>query len=300
MPKRVLCPQCNAQAYETDHHCMACGADLVMLLAEKKRREDEEQQRLEAAAQFEAAKRHVIEAMAASKPPSEVYIALVNAGWAQEDARDLIKTATKGIDEVVGPDSTCPYCQNAVKPHSAFVVCSACRVPHHQPCWEGNGGCAVYGCSSETQIGADALALPASEMELRQEGMDALFAMCSALEVGIAYADYPTYLIAAKQVLDRVLRRTALATSTFWKELQEGVEDLSFAYQVWQLRFPPHYLEWVRASSPVCQLALQRYPALASSAKKNRAYLQVEHLVETAWFDASGHAELARQVAEWL
>lgn len=41
---------------------------------------------------------------------------------------------------------TCPYCQFPIKKDSEAVKCSACKVPHHQECWEENGGCTTFGC----------------------------------------------------------------------------------------------------------------------------------------------------------
>jgi len=41
---------------------------------------------------------------------------------------------------------TCPYCQFPLKQDSEAVQCPACRVPHHQECWEENGGCTTFGC----------------------------------------------------------------------------------------------------------------------------------------------------------
>lgn len=43
---------------------------------------------------------------------------------------------------------TCPYCQTAIGAREASIWCAACRTPHHQECWDANGGCTTYGCNS--------------------------------------------------------------------------------------------------------------------------------------------------------
>jgi hypothetical protein len=41
--------------------------------------------------------------------------------------------------------SPCPYCGT----HDAepSLSCRRCHVPHHEACWEENGGCTVYACA---------------------------------------------------------------------------------------------------------------------------------------------------------
>jgi ketosteroid isomerase-like protein len=43
-------------------------------------------------------------------------------------------------------NKTCPYCQSKIKTGADFIVCSHCGTPHHQECWDENGGCTTYGC----------------------------------------------------------------------------------------------------------------------------------------------------------
>jgi len=57
---------------------------------------------------------------------------------------------------------TCPYCQTPLKPHDQVVVCPDCRMPHHQDCWEDNGGCTTFGCHTGA-VGSAATALPARD-----------------------------------------------------------------------------------------------------------------------------------------
>jgi len=43
----------------------------------------------------------------------------------------------------------CPYCRAAVDSNDANgLFCSGCGTPHHVDCFEENGGCTVFGCSS--------------------------------------------------------------------------------------------------------------------------------------------------------
>ena len=42
----------------------------------------------------------------------------------------------------------CPYCQTPLKPQDRVIVCPQCGMPHHQDCWQDNGGCTTYGCAT--------------------------------------------------------------------------------------------------------------------------------------------------------
>jgi hypothetical protein len=42
---------------------------------------------------------------------------------------------------------TCPYCRFPIKIGESIVLCDACKTPHHQDCWQENGGCTSYGCA---------------------------------------------------------------------------------------------------------------------------------------------------------
>jgi TM2 domain-containing membrane protein YozV len=42
----------------------------------------------------------------------------------------------------------CPYCRMAFEESGpAKVFCTACGTPHHEDCYQENGGCTVFGCS---------------------------------------------------------------------------------------------------------------------------------------------------------
>ena len=61
---------------------------------------------------------------------------------------------------------TCPYCQTPLKPHDPVVVCPACRMPHHQDCWEDNGGCTTFGCRT------GAVSAPTEVLPTREDDLD--------------------------------------------------------------------------------------------------------------------------------
>lgn len=48
---------------------------------------------------------------------------------------------------------TCPYCQTPIKPNVPVYVCDRCGIPHHQECWEYNGGCTTFGCAGAGTAG---------------------------------------------------------------------------------------------------------------------------------------------------
>jgi hypothetical protein len=60
----------------------------------------------------------------------------------QNRGRDSRREIATG--NIVGKN--CPYCQFPIKPNVYLCVCSECEVPHHQECWDENGGCTTYGC----------------------------------------------------------------------------------------------------------------------------------------------------------
>lgn len=49
---------------------------------------------------------------------------------------------------------TCPYCQYPIKPGAPVTTCSHCSIPHHEECWDYNGGCTTYGCSGTHSVPA--------------------------------------------------------------------------------------------------------------------------------------------------
>ena len=40
----------------------------------------------------------------------------------------------------------CAYCMTELKANDDVLLCGACGMPHHQDCWNENGGCATFGC----------------------------------------------------------------------------------------------------------------------------------------------------------
>lgn len=45
-------------------------------------------------------------------------------------------------------DPVCPYCRMPFdQTGPARVFCTACGTPHHEDCYQENGGCTVFGCS---------------------------------------------------------------------------------------------------------------------------------------------------------
>ncbi|MHB0935567.1 MAG: RING finger protein [Armatimonadota bacterium] len=69
--------------------------------------------------------------------------------------------APSGMPVQAHVGKTCPYCQTPLKPHDQVVVCTECRMPHHQDCWEDNGGCTTFGC--HTSAAAATQILPARD-----------------------------------------------------------------------------------------------------------------------------------------
>ncbi|HOF87199.1 MAG TPA: RING finger protein, partial [Armatimonadota bacterium] len=44
------------------------------------------------------------------------------------------------------PEALCPYCQQAIHPNTAVIVCERCQTWYHPACWEAHAGCAVATC----------------------------------------------------------------------------------------------------------------------------------------------------------
>jgi uncharacterized CHY-type Zn-finger protein len=44
--------------------------------------------------------------------------------------------------------ATCPYCGDLIKGNQIknVKVCPICETPHHEECWNENGGCTTFGC----------------------------------------------------------------------------------------------------------------------------------------------------------
>ncbi|HEX6970837.1 MAG TPA: RING finger protein [Limnochordia bacterium] len=40
----------------------------------------------------------------------------------------------------------CPVCLKGIEIGNHIVLCTRCKVPHHEDCWYDNGGCGRQGC----------------------------------------------------------------------------------------------------------------------------------------------------------
>jgi hypothetical protein len=60
----------------------------------------------------------------------------------------ISNTNINGGNELVysSVGKTCPYCQFPIKQGSEVLECANCKIPHHEDCWEENGGCTTFGC----------------------------------------------------------------------------------------------------------------------------------------------------------
>ena len=68
-------------------------------------------------------------------------------------------------------EPVCPYCRMAFDETApAKVFCTACGTPHHEDCYQENGGCTVFGCS---RAPADDPKLQVSQSDLRAINMPA-------------------------------------------------------------------------------------------------------------------------------
>lgn len=45
--------------------------------------------------------------------------------------------------------AVCPYCGDRLV--GRVVICPVCKTPHHQNCWQANGGCTTLGCAANPQ-----------------------------------------------------------------------------------------------------------------------------------------------------
>lgn len=56
----------------------------------------------------------------------------------------------------------CPVCLRGIEAGNHIVLCTRCKVPHHEDCWYNNGGCGRKGCrgvaSARSSTVASALA----------------------------------------------------------------------------------------------------------------------------------------------
>src|SRR5258708_28155612 len=62
-------------------------------------------------------------------------------------------------------EPVCPYCRTAFdETGPPKVFCTACGTPHHEDCYQENGGCTVFGCA---RAPADDPKLQVSQSDLR-------------------------------------------------------------------------------------------------------------------------------------
>ena len=47
-------------------------------------------------------------------------------------------------------DVVCPFCRERVTTAALRAECADCATPHHLACYEEQGGCSIYGCTSRT------------------------------------------------------------------------------------------------------------------------------------------------------
>ncbi|MCI0447807.1 hypothetical protein L0152_31910 [bacterium] len=45
-------------------------------------------------------------------------------------------------------DLLCPYCKSPLTQSADVRTCADCQTSYHRECWEANGHCSVFGCSS--------------------------------------------------------------------------------------------------------------------------------------------------------
>lgn len=63
------------------------------------------------------------------------------------DPKDLVAAAQQGK---VGKQGLCRVCGAELT--DKLMLCQRCETPHHQDCWDYNGGCAIYGCQVRTHV----------------------------------------------------------------------------------------------------------------------------------------------------
>ena len=85
-----------------------------------------------------------------STPAAPPDLVDLDIGLADDDFATETQPATPeaAATEYIG--KTCPYCRFPIKPGEDIVVCPACKVPHHEDCWQENRGCTPYGCTGVT------------------------------------------------------------------------------------------------------------------------------------------------------
>ncbi len=54
------------------------------------------------------------------------------------------------MDDYVG--KICPVCKQELTEMDKVTVCSDCGMPHHEECWQMNGGCSTFGCTQQSTV----------------------------------------------------------------------------------------------------------------------------------------------------
>jgi hypothetical protein len=138
------------------------------------------------------------------------------------------------------------------------------------------------------------------------EALDALRDLQAAVGVGVSYQDYGTYLIEAKQRVERAYRDTPPARSTTdaWSELNMALDDYEFANRIWHERFEGESLrDSVWEGTLEGDEIQQRYPDFQFERVRSR-YATADHdlwfwsanidsVVQRAWRSASHHVSSA-------
>jgi hypothetical protein len=57
----------------------------------------------------------------------------------------------------------CPTCHRGIEEGQTIVLCTRCRVPHHENCWYDKGGCGRVGCRGVATARSDKLGVPGSK-----------------------------------------------------------------------------------------------------------------------------------------
>ncbi len=104
-------------------------------------------------------------------------------------------------------DVVCPYCRMAFdEAGPAKIYCTACGVPHHEDCYQENGGCTVFGCArapaddpklqvSQSDLNAVAVTAPAGISPLQARSMTPPAAAVTTLGAqSLPYAQ-PAYIL---------------------------------------------------------------------------------------------------------
>ncbi len=68
----------------------------------------------------------------------------------------------------------CSYCQKPIEKSEKSTMCPQCRAPHHQECWQENGGCSVFGCGglANSGLGSEAI-IPDGDLEREEPRVSA-------------------------------------------------------------------------------------------------------------------------------